>query len=82
MAGETAMAQRKRGGKDRSERVLVNGLWIAAAAIVVAGFLLRVLASLLAHTHLRFIGVALIAVGLGVAVVGWISERFVARRAR
>lgn len=81
MAGETAMAQRNRGGKDRRARVLVNGLWIAAAAIVVAGFLLRVLASLLAQADLRIFGVALMALGLGVAVIGWISERFVAKRA-
>ena len=75
------MAQRNRDGKDRGERVLVNGLWIAAAAIVVAGFLLRVLASLLTRTDLRILGVALIALGLGVAVVGWLSERLVAKRA-
>jgi hypothetical protein len=77
--GEPAMAQRDRSGQDRRERVLVNGLWIAAAAMVIAGFLLRVIASLLARADLRILGVGLIAVGLGVAVLGWLSERFVAR---
>ena len=81
MAGETVMAQRNRGGKDRRERVLVNGLWIAAATSVVAGFGLRVLASLLSRADLRIIGVALIALGLGIAILGWLSERLVAKRA-
>jgi undecaprenyl pyrophosphate phosphatase UppP len=78
--GETAMAQRNKGGQDRRERLLVNGLWIAAAAMVVAGFVLRILASLLARADLRITGVALIAIGLAVAVIGWLSERFVANR--
>ena len=80
MAGETAMAQRRR-ARDRRERVLVNGLWVAAATSVVAGFVLRLLASVLRRADLRIIGVALIALGLGIAVLGWLSERFVARRA-
>ena len=78
------MAQRNRGGQDRRERLLVYGLWVAAAAIVVAGFLLRLLASLLSRADLRadlrIIGIALIAIGLAVGVIGWLSERFAAKR--
>jgi hypothetical protein len=75
------MAQRDTGGSGARERRLVNGLWLAAAAIVVAGFALRILASLLSWTDLRILGVALIAVGIGIAGLGWLGERFAARRA-
>ncbi|HXQ50075.1 MAG TPA: hypothetical protein VN802_03185 [Stellaceae bacterium] len=75
------MAQRDRGGDSPRERRLVNGLWIAAAVIVAAGFSLRILASLLSWTDLRILGVALIAVGIGVAGLAWLGERFAARHA-
>jgi hypothetical protein len=71
------MVQRGRSGN----RLLVNGLWTAAAAIVIAGFVLRLLASVMSHAYLRGIGVALIAVGVVIAVLGWVSERVFARRA-
>jgi hypothetical protein len=80
MAGKTEMAQRNRGGKDRQERTLVNGLWIAAAICVVAGFALRLLASLLTRADLRIGGVALLALGAVVGVISWVSERYVAKR--
>jgi hypothetical protein len=59
---------------------LVNGLWIAAATCVVAGFALRLLASLLTRTDLRIVGVALLALGAVVGVISWVSERYVAKR--
>ena len=58
---------------------LAHGLWIAAAAIVLAGFALRLLASLLGLPHLRFSGIAALALGLGIAGLGWVSERLAAR---
>ena len=82
MAGETLMAQRNPSGKDRQERVLVNGLWIAAGAILVAGFALRVLAGLMTRPELRLTGVLLLAAGAVIGVLGWISERYIFGRAR
>lgn len=75
------MAHRDVGGSGSRERRLVNGLWLAAAAIMVAGFVLRIVASLLSWTDLRILGVALIAVGIGIAGLGWLGERFTAHRA-
>jgi len=75
------MAERDTGGDGPRERRLVNGLWLAAAIFVVAGFVLRLCASLLSLTDLRILGVALIAVGIGVAGLAWLGERFTARRA-
>lgn len=73
------MSQPNVGGGAGRSFSLAYGLWIAAAALVVAGFVLRILASLLSVPHLRFGGVAVIAVGLGVAVLGWVSERLAER---
>lgn len=67
-------------GAPRRGFTLAHGLWIAAAAIVVAGFVLRILASLLGVVELRFTGIAAIALGIGLAGLGWISERLAARR--
>jgi hypothetical protein len=74
------MAQRHNAVAARRERLLVNGLWVTAAIIVLAGFAMRVLASLVNHPSLRLIGVVVIACGLVVAVVGWLSERLIAKR--
>jgi ABC-type uncharacterized transport system permease subunit len=68
-------------GDGRRPRLVVNTLWVAAAATVVAGFVLRALSSVLGRGDLRVAGVALIAVGLGIAVLGWVGERIAARRA-
>jgi len=65
----------------RSNRRVVNGIWVAAAVIVLAGFILRSLSSLFANAGLRYSGIAVIAVGLAVALVGWVGERVIARRA-
>ncbi len=74
------MAQSDIGGDGGKERLLVNCLWVGAAAIVTSGFVLRVLASLLGRPDLRFIGIVIIAIGIVVGGFGWIGERFTARR--
>jgi hypothetical protein len=73
------MAQHDTGRDGRRERLLVNGLWVTSAAIVVAGFILRSLSSLFQRGDLRFSGVVLIALGVGLAAVSWVGERFVKR---
>ena len=47
----------------RTERLFLSGLWLAAAAAVIAGFLLRILASFTHRLDIRFGGIALIAAG-------------------
>lgn len=75
------MSHPETGGRTRRGFTLAYGLWLAAATFVVAGFVLRVLASLTRQPQVRLSGVVLIALGLGVAGVGWISERLAERRA-
>ena len=76
------MSEQGTEGGRRSGRFLVNGLWIAAALIVVSGFVARSLSSFLNHTSLRYSGIGLIAAGVVVAFCAWIGERLTARRAR
>lgn len=64
----------------RRDRLLVNGLWVAAAAFLIAGFILRSLSSFAGRADIRIGGVVLIAIGSVVAVVAWIGERVTARR--
>jgi undecaprenyl pyrophosphate phosphatase UppP len=68
-------------GRRHGGRFLVNGLWIAAAAIVVSGFVVRSLSSFLNHANLRYSGIVLIAAGVVVALLAWIGERLTAKRA-
>ena len=68
------MAQPHSQGDGRT-RFFANGLWVAAALIVVAGFLLRSLSSMLGHAELRLSGIVVMAIGILLAVVGWIGER-------
>ena len=70
------MSRRDLRGDGRTDRLLTNWLWLAAAAMVVAGFLLRILASLMSRAELRLTGVVIIGVGIGVAALGWLSERW------
>ncbi|HUZ75605.1 MAG TPA: hypothetical protein VMU87_21680 [Stellaceae bacterium] len=74
------MSRHGTNGADRRRRPLVSGLWIAAAATVVAGFVVRALSSFLGRADLRVAGIALIAIGIAAAVLGWLGERIVARR--
>jgi hypothetical protein len=64
------------------QRVLVNGLWLGAALIVTVGFVLRIAASVLERSDLRLTGVVMIAVGIVVGCLGWLSERLAARLRR
>jgi hypothetical protein len=64
----------------RKERLFVSALWLAAAICVVAGFSLRILASFMRRPEIRFDGVALIALGLLLAVLTAAVESFISRR--
>ena len=75
------MAQSRNTGRRSAERSVVTALWLVAASIFVVGSLLRIAASEWAGYHLRINGVRLIAVGVGFALLGWIGERIIARRA-
>ncbi len=66
----------------RGGLTVAHWLWIAAAVLVLAGFLLRVLASFLSLPELRILGMGVIALGLFDAVFGWVVERLTARRRR
>ena len=74
------MAQHRTEGEG-GERLFANGLWVAAALIVVAGFLLRSLSSVIGHRELRLAGIIVIGIGIVLAVIGWIGERLAGRRA-
>ncbi len=75
------MAQRNPSGKDRRERVMVNFFWMAAGAILLAGAILRLVASLSTRADIRIGGVVLLCIAAVMGVIGWISERYVAKRA-
>jgi len=66
--------------KGRKERLFTGGLWLAAAVAVVAGFALRILASFMHRLDIRFDSVALIALGLLLAMLAAAVESFVSRR--
>jgi hypothetical protein len=74
------MAQSDIGGNGRKERLVVNWLWLGAAAIVTIGFVLRIIASIFERSELRFIGIVIIAIGIVLGALGWVGERFAARR--
>jgi hypothetical protein len=61
---------------DRRVRRLVNALWTAAACAVLAGFVLRPLGRYLGGHDARQFGVALIALGLVIAGLGFLIERW------
>jgi hypothetical protein len=67
----------REGARDRR---FVNALWIAAAVTVVTGFVLRSLSTFTGNPDVRVGGIVLIAIGLAIAVLGWIGERIVAGR--
>jgi hypothetical protein len=75
------MAQHDTDRDRRRERLLVNALWVVAAVTVVSGFIVRSLSTFFGRADFRMGGVLLIAVGIAIAVLGWIGERIVARRA-
>jgi undecaprenyl pyrophosphate phosphatase UppP len=75
------MAQQDTDRDRRRDRVLVNALWVVAAVTVVSGFVVRSLSTFMGRSDFRLGGVLLIALGIAFAVLGWIGERIVARRA-
>ena len=69
------MTDRQVGSARRKARMLPGALWIASGLIVLAGFILRPLGSYFGR-ELRYTGIAVIAIGLVVAVIAWLSERW------
>ncbi len=69
------MADRHVHSTRRKDRTLPGRLWIAAGVIVLAGFILRPLGTYFGR-ELRYTGIAVIALGLVVAVIAWLSERW------
>jgi hypothetical protein len=69
------MADRRVDSTGRKSRVFPGGLWIASGGIVLLGFILRPLGSYFGR-ELRHTGIAVIALGLVVAVIAWLAERW------
>jgi hypothetical protein len=59
----------------RKARLFPGRLWIASGAIVLTGFILRPMGSYFGR-EIRYTGIAVIALGLVVAVIAWLSERW------
>ena len=69
------MADRQLEPTRRKIHLPYGGLWIASGVIVLTGFILRPLGSYLGR-EFRYTGIAMIALGLVVAVIAWLSERW------
>jgi hypothetical protein len=69
------MANRPVHSTRRKESALPSSLWLASGAIVLAGFVLRPLGTYFGR-ELRYTGIAVIAIGLVVAVIAWLTERW------
>jgi hypothetical protein len=79
--GGVLMADRHTDSTRRKLRVLPDGLWIAAGTIVLVGFILRPLGSYFGR-ELRYTGIAVIALGLVLAVIAWLGERWSQAKSR
>jgi hypothetical protein len=66
----------------RKERLFTSGMWMAAGVSVVAGFIFRLLASFLHRPDVRLGGIALIALGLLIAILAAAVESISRRRNR
>ncbi|HXM85896.1 MAG TPA: hypothetical protein VN899_08840 [Stellaceae bacterium] len=66
----------------RKERMFMSGMWMTSAASVIAGFFLRLLASFMHRSDVRLGGVALIALGLLIAMLAAAAESLSRRRSR
>jgi undecaprenyl pyrophosphate phosphatase UppP len=62
-------------------RTLANTLWIAAGVTVALGFLLRPVARYVIGHELRVAAMAVIAIGVVIALVAWAAERVARTRA-
>jgi hypothetical protein len=69
------MADRHIDTTRRKPSVLPGALWIASGAIVLVGFILRPLGSYFGR-EFRYTGIAVIALGLAVAIIAWFTERW------
>jgi VIT1/CCC1 family predicted Fe2+/Mn2+ transporter len=67
-------------GATRRERWLIRALWVSAALTVIGGFLLRLAANFLHRADIRLVGVALLALGLVMALIAWTAETMIRRR--
>lgn len=59
---------------------MLERLWIAAGVVVLAGFVLRPLGSFFGRPDIRVLGIAVIGIGVVIAVVGWLAEKHANRR--
>lgn len=69
------MADRHIDPPGRKSTTLPAALWIASGTIAFAGFIVRPLGSYFGR-ELRYTGIAMIALGLVVAVIAWLTERW------
>jgi putative effector of murein hydrolase LrgA (UPF0299 family) len=69
------MAQRETENIPRRDRMFESVLWIPAAVLVMVGFVLRSLSTVLSHPGLRLSGIFIIGIAILFAVIGWISDR-------
>jgi type IV secretory pathway VirB2 component (pilin) len=74
------MAQRETENIPRRDRMFESVLWIPAALLVVLGFILRSLSTVLGHPGLRLTGIVVIGIAILFAVMSWISDRISAAR--
>jgi len=75
------MADRHIDSTRRKPSVLPGTLWIASGGIILVGFILRPLGSYFGR-EFRYTGIAVIALGLVVAIVAWLTERWIQTRDR
>ena len=73
------MADRHIDSTRRKPRALPGTLWIASGSTVLVGFILRPLGSYFGR-EIRYTGIAVVALGLVIAIVAWLTERWIQAR--
>jgi len=73
------MADRHIDPTRRKPSALPGTLWIASGSTVLVGFILRPLGSYFGR-EFRYTGIAVIALGLVIAIVAWLTERWIQAR--
>jgi hypothetical protein len=56
-------------------RAFLDWLWLGSGFILLTGLTLRVCAGLFASQQVRFTGIAMLALGVLLAVLAWVGER-------
>jgi len=56
-------------------RVFLDWLWLGSGFILLAGLGLRVCAGFIGSPHLRLFGIAMLALGVILAVIAWLGEK-------